>query len=185
VWIGGKLSAKTVQDSLPTLFSQTVTLYAAERLTIHEVAQKIQQASGLNVKLGSEFAKISKSAGPPTMVLSFTGTLSQLLDTVANRFDANWDWSDQSINLSRLVTRSFTLKSNPGDTSYSTSLGRESSGSGGANSGGASGGSVGTGGGTFSATTKTEMKVGFSPWTDIEGQIKSVLSIHRYHFGYR
>lgn len=92
--------------------------------------------------------------------LNYTGSLTGLLDQIGARFGINWEYKESTgIEYSRLVTRSFVIKANAGDTTFTSSLGK----------GGSSGGS-------FSSDAQVKMNSTFSVWEGIQRSLDTIKS---------
>jgi type IVB pilus formation R64 PilN family outer membrane protein len=95
--------------------------------------------------------------------LNYTGRLEGFLDALAARTGLNWEYKDGSIVLSRLLTKTFTLKSTPGTSELRASVGKT----------GAT--AVGTGS-TFSADSSIRMGSSFSVWDNLRESINTMLT---------
>ncbi|OHX15089.1 hypothetical protein [Chromobacterium sphagni] len=62
----------------------------------------------------------------PKAQLNYSGTLRGLLDAVANKTSTNWSYRNGVVEFSRLVTRTFQIKTMPGVSSYSAKVGKSS-----------------------------------------------------------
>lgn len=98
--------------------------------------------------------------------LNYTGSLSGLLDQIGARFGINWEYTEATgISYSRLITKSFVIKANPGDSSFTSSLGK--------------GGSAG---GSFSSDSQVKMNSSFSVWDGIQKALDSIKSpVGKFH----
>lgn len=93
--------------------------------------------------------------------LNYTGSLADLLNLVASRFGINWEFSEvNGIMYSRLVTKSFTIKANPGDSSFTASLGKAST----------------SGGSSFSSDGQVKMNSTFSVWDGVQRALDTIKS---------
>lgn len=93
------------------------------------------------------------------MELNYTGTLTGLLNMIGSRFGINWDYSNvDGILYSRMVTRTFVVKANPGDSSFTASLGKGS----------------GSATGSFSSDGQVKMNSTFSVWDGIQKAMESI-----------
>ena len=102
--------------------------------------------------------------GADEIELNYTGPLIDLLNLVASRFGINWEYSEvNGIMYSRMVTRNFQIKANPGDASFTASLGKGGSSGSGTNSG-------------FSADGQVKMNSAFSVWDGIQKALESIKS---------
>ncbi len=103
------------------------------------------------------------------MELNYSGSLAGLLDLVAARIGISWEYKDGGINLFRLITRTMTLKANPGNSDYSSTIGK-------AGNGGAAISGTNTVASSFSSTAQIKMESKFSVWESTESALKSILS---------
>jgi type IVB pilus formation R64 PilN family outer membrane protein len=100
------------------------------------------------------------------MELNFTDTqFRDVLNQICSRFGINWTYTDNDgIVLSRLTTKTFTIKANPGDTTLTASLGK-------------GGSSASSGSGiSFSSNGNVSMNSSFSVWTGMQSVIDTIKS---------
>lgn len=95
--------------------------------------------------------------------LNYTGRLEAFLDAVCARTGLNWEYKDGAIVLSRLVTKTFTLKSTPGTSELRAAVGK-------------TGGSQVGSGTTFSADSSIKMGSSFSVWDNLRESINTMLT---------
>ena len=95
--------------------------------------------------------------------LNYTGKLEGFLDSVSAKTGLNWQYKDNGITFSRMVTKTFVLKNVPGTSESKASVGK---------SGGTS---VGTGS-TFSADSNIKMGSSFSVWDNVRESVSSMLT---------
>lgn len=94
--------------------------------------------------------------------INYTGPLAGLLNQISSRFGINWEYSTENgISFSRLVTKVFTVKANPGDSSFTASLGK-----------GGSGSAVSA----YSSDGQVKMNSTFSVWDGITKSLESIRS---------
>lgn len=108
------------------------------------------------------------------MEINHVGSLASFLDMVSAKFGINWEYRDGAIHFYRLVTKTLTLKENPGSRSFNTDIGKTGGASTGA-SGAAQTASSGSNG-SFNAAMAVQTKAGFSAWTDIKAAIDTMLT---------
>ena len=95
--------------------------------------------------------------------LSYHGRLAGFLDEMSARTGLNWEYKDGAIVLSRLVTKTFTLKSIPGSSELKASVGKSGT------------SEVGTGS-KFSADSNIKMASSFSVWLNLKESINTMLT---------
>lgn len=108
---------------------------------------------------------------PP--VISYNGKLSGLLDIVAAKFGVFWEPEADGVRFFKTKSRSFRLSALPGDSSMTSTIGTQTSGSSGASS------ATGNSGSSSSANTEQRSGIkfdGLSVWKAMEDSIKAMLS---------
>ncbi len=103
--------------------------------------------------------------------ITYTGSMSGLLDLVASRYNIDWEWDNNSVRFFKTKSKTFRLTALPGDTSLSSRIGTTSNGSG--SSGGASTSSAVNSSSELNAGVEFS---GLSVWRGIEESIKTMLS---------
>lgn len=116
-------------------------------------------ASG-SMSLSSSLA----NADDDSMDVNYTGTLADFLSRVSNHFGVNWEYRNGTIHIYKYVTKIFHLNANPGDSTFNSSLGRTSGGS----------GSSGTSGSNFTSAGQVTMNSTFSVWKTIQEELDSI-----------
>lgn len=123
--------------------------------------------------LGPALAQVGTVSSPDTratVAISYTGSLSGLLDAIAAATGSAWKYrpQDRAVQFYRYELRSFRVPAVPGDATTSGSIG-------GMNQTAQAG--YGIGGGAISqARVEAEHKVGGSVWQGIEVAVKQLLS---------
>ena len=115
------------------------------------------------------------TAGYPGLAeyeMNFEGSVAGFLDLLSARAGVSWEYREGVISLHRMVTKIFTLKAIPGDSTFDSSIGKQAQTQTGTQGSGSS--SQSTGG--YSSNTTITMNSKFSVWTAVEDAIKSVLS---------
>lgn len=113
---------------------------------------------------------------PYAIQLTFSGTVSGLMDVAAARFGVSWEMSDGNIRMFRYVSKTFRLHALPGDTMLDAKIGNTSGGNSSSSSSGT--GAVqttSTSTGTSSQNTGVAFS-GLSVWKSVEESVKSMLS---------
>ncbi|OJY21248.1 MAG: hypothetical protein BGP02_19550 [Pandoraea sp. 64-18] len=116
--------------------------------------------------------------GEPTVPLQFSGTLSGLLDTIANRTGTHWTYRDGVVHFARYVTRTFQIKMMPGSSSYRASVGKASQmqANRGASGGGGASGSAGGVDLSFNADANVSVESELDYWSDLVKTVTDMLS---------
>ncbi|AMR78613.1 PilN family type IVB pilus formation outer membrane protein [Cupriavidus nantongensis] len=104
--------------------------------------------------------------------MNYEGAVSGFLDLLSARAGISWEYREGVISLHRLVTKIFTLKAIPGDSTFKSSIGKQ---------GQTQAGAVGSSNSTqssagYNSQTNIEMNSKFSLWESVEDAIKSVIS---------
>lgn len=108
--------------------------------------------------------------GEPRAQVNYSGSLRGLLDAVANRTGTYWIYRNGSVKFSRLLTRTFQIKTMPGTSSYAAKVGKSSQSSTGGS--GSAGGSSLNFGSDSSVSMNSEMKY----WDRLSDTVNSMLS---------
>ena len=93
--------------------------------------------------------------------LKFTGKLARLLDTICAKTGTNWEYKNGAIVLSRLMTKTFTVRSTPGSSQLNASVGKSGTGS-------------GSSGSNFSSDSLIKMNSAFSVWDSLRDSLQSM-----------
>lgn len=183
-WFGQQAVSITSGIALPPQFtsSDAVTLTFDQPLTLRQTANLIQSVTGLRVlvnEIGSSSGGASASATSGTATTGFLpvngrevrgskmiwqGSLNDLLDQVADAFDAGWSYDGANITINQEVTKTFMLHALATVVSDTSKV---ESGTGSSAGGGSSGGLP-------SVTTQgtTELKV----WDEVKSVIDSIVT---------
>lgn len=109
----------------------------------------------------SMYAQVQNTADE--IEINYTGQLSGFLNQMCSRFGINWEYSPENgIVFSRMVTKVMVLKANPGDSTFTASLGK--------------GGSASASGGSFSSDGQIKMNSTFSVWEGLQKSLESIKS---------
>lgn len=111
------------------------------------------------------------------MEVNYVGDLAGFLNLASARFGINWEYRDGAIQFYRLVTKTFSVKANPGSSKFNTSIGKS-----GGTQAGATGGSVtNSSSSTFNSNMSVDTTSDFSVWDNIAKQFDAVKSgVGRY-----
>ena len=122
IWLGNSSVKISQGDSLPPEMEEedALTLTIAEEATLPFLANEISEATGLHVRLDS--LKASNTIPSETVPVNYTGTLSGLLDYIANRYGVWWRYKNRTISFYTQETRIFNIYALPVETTISNSL---------------------------------------------------------------
>lgn len=123
---------------------------------------------------GSESGLAALTAKP--MQMSYSGTVSGFLDMVAANYGIFWKLDDAGLLLFLSESRTFRIKTLPGDTQLSSTVGGAGSGGSSAGAAGGSGGASGGGGATSGGNSTGVSISNLSVWGGIESSIRQLLS---------
>lgn len=143
-WLGAQAVPVSGGELLPQKFEddKALVLTFEQPLTFDQVAARIQSATGVRViadkasaPTGAQPGAAPQSAGSgggtfmPVDGMEVTGgrtvwqgKLSSLLDQVADQFDAEWRYSDNTIHISQQIVRTFMLHALAGSTDVGGSV---------------------------------------------------------------
>lgn len=119
-------------------------------------------AAGAVIPTGT--ADAASGANDTGMKLAYQGPLSGFLDNVSSYFGVSWRYDGAAVIVSRFETRTFTLESMSGTSTYSDGISDAG--------GGSSGAAQATG--SISQSNKMDGKVDY--WGEIEGSVNTILS---------
>lgn len=108
--------------------------------------------------------------------LNYTGSLGGLLDTLCAKAGINWEYKDGKIVLYRMVTKTFTLKSTPGSSQLTASVGKSGSAQIGTASASGGGGGSSAQSGSFAADSTVKMDSSFSVWQNLKESVNAMLT---------
>jgi type IVB pilus formation R64 PilN family outer membrane protein len=157
----GNQSVKIMEgDSLPSWLEKDdgITIAMAEDATLADILQEISDITGMNIRLDDlrQENAIPENAVP----LKYSGSLSGLLNYLANRYSIYWRYKDGIISFFTKETRIFTIYAMPTDATMTANMSGASSGKGGSGSSASS---------TLSVTS--DLKI----WDSIEEGVKQVV----------
>ncbi len=133
-----------------------------------DIQQALNQLNGSAQGAASSNSVFIDSNSTLEMKVSYTGSLSGLLDLVSSHFNVNWKHVGGRIIFSRVITRTFDLPTLAGtqDLEFNLKSGSDSSGSGGSSSGTASKSDI---------DQTAKIKAAFDPWKSIDNSIKQII----------
>ena len=156
----GNQSVKIMEgDSLPSWLEKDdgITMAVSEDATLPNILQEISDITGINIRLDDlrQENAIPENAVP----LKYSGSLSGLLNYLANRYNVYWRYKDGAIHFYTKETRVFTVYALPTETSLSASIT------------GATMGESGGGNASSSLSVSSDLKI----WESIEEGVKQVV----------
>ncbi len=156
----GNQSVKIMEgDSLPSWLEKDdgITMAVSEDATLPNILQEVSDITGMNIRLDDlrQENAIPENAVP----LKYSGSLSGLLNYLANRFNVYWRYKDGAIHFYTKETRVFTIYALPTETSLQASIT------------GATMGESGGGNATSSLSVNSDLKI----WESIEEGVKQVV----------
>ena len=150
IWIGDTSLRHKGGDLLPKQFERSdgITVVGNRAFNFFEVIKKIGDLTRIPIRYSEEVLEFvgeddsseedfSQSVGipfeaPNTMVLSYTGPLSELLDRVALRFNTWWRYEEGELFFFRTETKTFTVYALPSSNRVSSAVSSSGGGGGGA-----------------------------------------------------
>ncbi len=177
-WFGNQAVAVEKGEMLPSDLDgdKALVITFDQPLTLEQVAARIQSATNVRVTVEQGQAITTGSAASQNTALSqerflpadglevsggrmvWQGKLSNLLDQVSDRFDAQWNYTGNAIQLSQHVTRTFMLHSLAGVVGM--------------------GGSVRTGSGAADSSLpqqSVDTTAKISMWDEVQKSIESII----------
>ena len=156
----GNQSVKIMEgDSLPSWLEKDdgITMAVSEDATLPNILQEISDITGMNIRLDD--LRMENAIPENAVPLKYSGSLSGLLNYLANRFNVYWRYKDGMISFFTKETRVFTVYALPTETSLTASLT------------GATMGESGGGNASSSLSVNSDLKV----WESIEEGVKQVV----------
>lgn len=177
--------SKLLSEPLPDVFERSVTLYQSQPVSVVRLAKWISRLSGYRVNVYPQvFTFLSEHASTFTaatgadgtapsgggedvakLQINYNGPISGLLDRFASAAAAHWEYDpvDQTIEVFRYKTRTFTIASIPGTTTGSSTIEGNNSGS----------SSEGSGGSTTNSVTTD---YGFNAFESIQSAVAAMIT---------
>lgn len=106
--------------------------------------------------------------------INFQGTLSDFLDRIASRATISWEYKNGQIEFYRLVTKHFTLRVSPGDSNFTSTVGKTGTTQGGTTGGNSSTSSANQS--SFASDSNIKVTSSYNVWQSVESAIKATLS---------
>lgn len=176
IWLGDTSLRHKSSDLLPVQFERKdgITLVSGKAIKFANIVKKIHDLTGIPVRISDDVTKLvgayegdddtstsTESTGIPattkdTMIVSYSGSLSVLLDQIAIRFNIWWRYENDELYFYNLETKTFTLYSLPTTHSVGSSIRSTDSGSG--------------------ASINQSSEVALETWNNIKSTLESILS---------
>lgn len=199
-WLAHRSVVMDEADALPARFEEPASFASGRALPLSLLLEQIAKEQGVVIRLARDIfsagaAKQTGAApqtaalpalqpglgalplpaatggdGEPRAQVNYSGSLRGLLDAVANRTGTYWLYRSGAVKFSRLLTRTFQIKTMPGTSSYVAKVGKSSQSSTGG--GGTAGGSSLNFGSDSSVSMNSEMKY----WDRLSDTVNSMLS---------
>ena len=152
VWLGDSSIVSEHRDPLPRRFenSEGITIITDGPISFNEIIDQIQYLTGIPTVIESHIDQ----AGIQDLSISYTGSLSGLLNMLSLRINANWVHEQGRIVFFRYSTRTFVLHTLSTESSFSVGV-----------DSGAGAGSVAT------VNTISELR----EWAEIEAVVRSIV----------
>ncbi|WP_207951319.1 pilus (MSHA type) biogenesis protein MshL, partial [Cupriavidus sp. L7L] len=161
---GGSAITQAARQAAPTTTASSGTILPPLPAPQTMGTQSSLLATGLS-------ANGAFNAGLAEYEMNYEGTVSGFLDLLSARAGISWEYREGVISLHRLVTKIFTLKAIPGDSTFKSSIGKQ-----GQTQAGAVGSTNSQSSAGYNSQTNIEMNSKFSLWESVEDAIKSVIS---------
>lgn len=177
IWLGYKSIPLKGDPVLPEAFRQIKEFnFPGQQFSLQQAADKIYSISNIQVRIANDVMREQTGAAktaPIVVTLNSTSSTAGILDQITSANGLSWENRDGVATIQRLVTRSFTLKSTPGTSSFQFASGKTGSSSASGSGSSGSGGSISTG---FTSTANTTSAGVFNPMLAAENAVKSVLT---------
>ncbi|SPA23796.1 Type IVB pilus formation outer membrane protein,PilN family [Cupriavidus taiwanensis] len=161
---GGNAIAQTARQTAPTTTASSGSVLPPLPAPQTMGNQSSLLATGLS-------ASGAFNPGLAEYEMNYEGPVSGFLDLLSARAGISWEYREGVISLHRLVTKIFTLKAIPGDSTFKSAIGKQ-----GQTQAGAVGSTNSQSSAGYNSQTNIEMNSKFSLWESVEDAIKSVIS---------
>lgn len=172
VWAGNSShrlrSGKPLPDRVEG--ARGVALIASSPMELSDIVASLSAQTGIPVRLDTKsLGTGSNEASRKKMTVAYEGSMSGLLALLAGNYGMSWHYNGSSIDLSRYITRVFTIQALPGSTSITDGIGEDSDSE--------SSGTTAAGGGNSSTSLKqsSEMTVEMKVWEELAVTIEALL----------
>lgn len=152
IWLGDTSDVEYDGDPIPAYLEAKdgVTLISNRPITLYEIGDMLNKVTSLKVRYAPQLEEsIVKTAEknkptaaainadwtePNKMIVSYSGSLSGLLDEISSRFGIWWKYEKNEVYFYKYVTKTFVLYSLPTKPSLSVNVGGSAAGEGGTSS---------------------------------------------------
>ena len=175
-YLGAQVVPRNIR-LLPSVFSESITLRSSG--TLAELASKAGSIMGLRVRVEQDRAVLPGETGTddPSISIKYAGAFQGLLDLLASRSGADWEYESSEIVFSFFRTRTFTLTTAPGAVRYEAGINnRSAENKSGAIAGEGVGSTVTGESSVLSTSQASQTKYQADAWADAENGVKALLS---------
>ena len=195
-WLTAGSTPRVLEDTRPALLNKAARFVSAELIPLPDIVESLSRTHGIPIVLRADVFnrrdknRADRSAsirGPgsaygdqieadsrdtflgevPRLALNYTGTVAGMMDAIANRTGLYWRYVDNRIVFSRLQTRTFHMRTMPGTSQFSATVGKSANASEGA------GGSARL---SFGANSSISMSSSLDYWKELLGTVSGMLS---------
>lgn len=154
-------------DSRSTEFDRKAVL--SQRGTISEIAKSLE-----NMFPALSF-QVNGNNGLRYRIF-YDGTLKGLLDSIAVSTDYGWQYVENTITFSKVLSKTYTIYAMPGKTSFTNSITNKSKDSGSSSSGGGMGQSVTTGDTSMQTAQTSTTEFEYNSFNEVVENVRGLLS---------
>lgn len=195
-WLTTGSMPLVLENARPALLNKPARFASAELIALPDIVESLSRTHNIPILLRADvFRRKSNAAGPsvsryggspgintdqfntdarrtsigevPRLALNYSGTIAGLMDAIANRTGLYWRYADKRIIFSRLQTRTFHMRTMPGTSNFSATVGKSaSSGESGSNSARLS----------FGANSSISMASSLDYWKELLSTVSGMLS---------
>lgn len=195
-WLTAGSTPRVLEDTRPALLKKPARFVSAELIPLPDIVESLSRTTGIPIALRADvFNRRSKAAsdrfnhvvGPgeaygdrinadsrdtflgevPRLALNYSGTVEGMMDAIANRTGLYWRYVDNRIVFSRMQTRTFHMRTMPGKSQFSATVGKSAN---------ASEGTGGTARLSFGANSSISMASSLDYWKELLGTVSGMLS---------
>ncbi len=161
IWLGSSSVKITEGEPLPAHLEEkdAITLSIGKEESLAYLTQEIKDITGISARLDN--LKAENAVPEDKIALNFEGSLSSLLDYLADRYGVWWRYKNNVITFYTRETRVFNIYALPTETSVSMSL---------------NGASMGTDGGSSSSSLSSSANLAL--WDNIEEGLRQIVGEH-------
>lgn len=194
-WLTAGSTPRVQEDVRPARLNAPARFTTAERIALPDILESLSRTHRIPILLRADvFQRKEKAAGAvsryrgpgesysdqsevesrgtsmgavPRLALNYAGTLAGVLDAIANRTGLYWRYVDNRIVFSRLQTRTFHMRTMPGISSFSATVGKSAA------SGDSAGNSARL---SFGANSSISMSSSLDYWKELLATVSGMLS---------